>query len=98
MTASLAIPTAALVLPITEATLNAITEGVYQRLQSRLPDSRPSPWMTVTEVAAYLACKPDRIYSLKSAGRIPHYKDGSRLLFERGEIDEWVRAGGGIRP
>ncbi len=57
-----------------------------------------SPWLTVGEAAEYLRCPKSRVYALVSAGRIPHVKDGSRTLFNRGELDAWLRAGGGKRP
>lgn len=56
------------------------------------------PWIGVGDASAHLACPRSRIYALVSAGRIPHRKDGSRLLFRRSELDEWLAAGGGVRP
>ena len=52
----------------------------------------------VPGAADFLACKPDRIYALTSAGRIPVHRDGSRLLFDRRELREYVRNGGAKRP
>jgi excisionase family DNA binding protein len=46
----------------------------------------------------FLACPSSRVYSLVSARRIPHHRDGSRLLFRRSELDEWVQRGGAKRP
>jgi excisionase family DNA binding protein len=60
--------------------------------------SEPEPWIGVEEAAEHLACKKSRVYALTSAGRIPFHKDGSRLLFLRSELDEWVRNGGDRRP
>jgi excisionase family DNA binding protein len=69
------------------------------RLASRLPAHQAtSGWLGVTAAAEYLACPPSRLYALVSARRVPFCKDGSRLLFDRGELDAWVRAGGGRRP
>lgn len=59
---------------------------------------QPESWLDVPQASEYLACPRSRIYALVSTGRIPHHKDGSRLLFRREELDEWVRAGGGRRP
>jgi excisionase family DNA binding protein len=56
------------------------------------------PWIGVTDAAEHLACPTSRIYALVSARRIPFHKDGSRLLFKRSELDEWVRQGGAVRP
>jgi excisionase family DNA binding protein len=61
-------------------------------------DEHAIPWLDVEGAAKHLACPRSRIYALVSARRIPHHKDGSRLLFRREELDEWVRMGGGRRP
>ena len=55
-------------------------------------------WLGVRDAAGHLACPASRIYALVSAGRIPHHRDGSRLLFRRSELDAWVERGGAIRP
>jgi excisionase family DNA binding protein len=56
------------------------------------------PWIGVGDASAHLACPRSRIYALVSAGRIPHRKDGSRLLFRRSELDAWLAEGGAVRP
>jgi excisionase family DNA binding protein len=58
----------------------------------------PEPWIGVDEATGHLACAKSRIYALVSAGRIPHVKDGSRLLFRRSDLDRWLAEGGGKRP
>jgi excisionase family DNA binding protein len=45
-------------------------------------------YLDVEEAASYLACDKDRIYDLKSMGRLRYAKDGRRLLFRR----EWLDA------
>lgn len=60
--------------------------------------SAPESWLNVADAAAYLACPRSRVYSLVSARRIPHEKDGSRLLFKRSALDDWLTAGGARRP
>jgi excisionase family DNA binding protein len=55
-------------------------------------------YLDVAGAAEFLACPTSRIYSLVSARRIPFHKDGSRLLFDRGELREYVAAGGAKRP
>jgi excisionase family DNA binding protein len=59
---------------------------------------KAEPWIGVRDAAAHLACPRSRIYALVSAGRIPHRKDGSRLLFRRSELDSWLTQGGAVRP
>ena len=56
---------------------------------------------SATHLGAILAALRDELVeqaAVRAAGRIPHYKDGSRLLFDRGELQEYVRNGGSKRP
>ena len=62
------------------------------------PQVAAEAWITLAEAAEYLACKPRRLYALKAAGRIPHRKDGERVLFRRSELDRWLVEGGGRVP
>jgi excisionase family DNA binding protein len=78
--------------------LEAIAERAAEIVTERLDQNNRDGFLDVAGAAEFLACKPDRIYALKSAGRIPFYKDGSRLLFDKAELREWVRNGGGKRP
>lgn len=77
---------------------------LVERIAERAADlvaerqSSVSHWLTVDEAAEYLRCPKSRIYSLVSARRIPFVKDGSRTLFDRAELDTWLRNGGGKRP
>lgn len=57
----------------------------------------PEGYIGVQEAADFLACPTSRIYALVSSRRIPHYRDGSRLLFDRSELKEFVRNGGAKR-
>jgi len=56
------------------------------------------PWVGVAEAAAHLACKRQRIYDLvhrRDRTRIPHRKEGGRLLFKLSQLDRWLDSGGG---
>jgi excisionase family DNA binding protein len=37
------------------------------------------------------------VYRLAKDGRIPHFKLGGDLRFEKSVIDEWIQRGGGVR-
>jgi excisionase family DNA binding protein len=50
-----------------------------------------SPWMAIERAAAYLDLPKQRLYRLTASGEIPHYKQEGRLLFNRGELDAWLR-------
>jgi excisionase family DNA binding protein len=65
-------------------------------LAAREPEAER--WVGVAEAAEHLSCPRSRIYALTSAGRLPHRKDGTRLLFRLSELDAWLERGGGRRP
>lgn len=71
---------------------DAVIEAIAVRVVSMIGQAQPSasPWLTVTDAAAYLAWPKDRIYKLTSAGAIPHRKHGNRITFRREELDEWL--------
>jgi excisionase family DNA binding protein len=78
-----------------------LVEAIAERAAEMLADRRApelEAWIGVEEAAEHLACPKSRVYGLSSAGRIPHRKDGSRLLFRRSELDEWLDRGGAKRP
>jgi excisionase family DNA binding protein len=79
-------------LELDEQTLEELAERVAELLAERRPNG-PEPWIGVEEAAEHLACPRSRIYSLvhrRDSTRIPHRKDGSRLLFKRSELDAWL--------
>ncbi|MHB8643892.1 MAG: helix-turn-helix domain-containing protein [Gaiellaceae bacterium] len=49
--------------------------------------SEPSPYMSVREAAEYMRCSRQRIDDLLSQRRLTRFKDGSRTLVRRDEIE-----------
>lgn len=98
---------AAVTLSMPDAVLDAIAQRVAAMLadEQHTPPRAPDPWIGVDEAARYLACKRSRVYSEVARAKdprhpnpIPHERDGQRLLFRRGDLDEWVRQGGHREP
>ena len=90
--------TTALLAEMSESDLDQLAELLAPRLAPRLTDTTTrTGWLDVDQAAEHLACPKSRLYALTSTRRIPHQRDGSRLLFDRNELDEWVRAGGAKR-
>jgi len=84
-------------LELDDDALDAVAERVAEILVER-EAGRPEPWVGVEEAAEHLACPPSRVYALTSACRIPHERDGSRLLFRRSQLDLFIAEGGAKRP
>ena len=74
-----------------------LAERIAERL-SLSSGNADDGFLDVDGAAAFLACPRSRIYALVSARRIPHHRDGSRLLFDRAELRDYVRRGGARRP
>jgi excisionase family DNA binding protein len=59
-------------------------ELVLERLEvAQAPESE---FLTVSEAAEFLRCKPQRIYDLLSGRQLERFKDGSRVLVKRAEL------------
>ena len=84
--------------PSLEALLERLAEriaaDVARRLAANSEEGDPgqrSRWMGIEKAAAYLDWPKQRLYKLSASGAIPHYKQEGRLLFHRGELEDWLR-------
>lgn len=75
---------------LSDEALAAIAERVASLLAERDRVLHPEPWIGVVEAAEHLHCRPQRIYSLVHQGRVSPRREGSRLLFRRSELDQWL--------
>ena len=79
--------------------LDQLAALLAPRIAARIDhDEGAGGYLDVAGAAEFLACSTSRIYGLVSARRIPHYKDGSRLLFDCAELRAFVAAGGARCP
>lgn len=53
-------------------------------------------FMDMNILSSYICLSKSFIYKKVRKNEIPHYKMGSRTLFEKDEIDQWVKSG--MRP
>jgi excisionase family DNA binding protein len=79
-------------------TIEQIAARAAELVAARKRDGEPDAWLSVAGAAEYLACSSSRLYGLVSARRIPFEKDGSRVLFRRSALDQWVTEGGARCP
>ena len=85
-----------LALSIPDALIERIVELVLTRLADR-GESRRTPYLSVAEAAERLRAKPQRVYDLLSSGRLTRFKDGSRVLVSRDELDAYLAGAGRSR-
>jgi excisionase family DNA binding protein len=78
-------------LELTSESFSKLVEEVAVLVLERLPTTEPpSPYLTTAEAAEYLRAKPQRVHDLLSSGRLGRFKDGSRTLFLRAELEALV--------
>ena len=72
-------------------------EGVVQHIVDARVDALPRPtsdgprWMTTSEAAAHLRLTETALRKRTQRGLVPTHRDGSRLLFDRAELDRVVQ-------
>ena len=49
-------------------------------------------WITIEEAAKYLEIGKTNLYALTREGKIPSSKVGKKWLFEKSQLDAWIRA------
>lgn len=74
-----------------------LVEAIVERVLERIGDTR-SPYLDVDEAAEYLRCKRQRVYDLRSQGRLTKLGDGSRVLVLRAELDALVGVASVLPP
>jgi excisionase family DNA binding protein len=69
--------------------LQAIAAAVEAKLQPTAQLAE-SPYLTVREAATYIRARPQRICDLLSSRRLSKYKDGTRVLIRRSDLDDYL--------
>ncbi len=86
-----------LALPIPEEFLRSLEELVRRALVDALASDRAvaaDGFLDVAGAAAYLTSTPTAIRALVKRRAIPFHKaPNGRILFDRNELDTWVRVG-----
>lgn len=83
-------PNGGLALTVPDELLEALACRVAELLVPLISAPAGSPWLTVTEAAEHMRCKPKRIYDLISQHRLPAHRDGGRVLLRRDELDAYL--------
>jgi excisionase family DNA binding protein len=52
-------------------------------------------WLSVDEIADHLGIKRDTVYRWISERQMPGHKIGRLWKFNKKEVDQWVKSGGG---
>jgi excisionase family DNA binding protein len=66
-----------------------VADLLEERARPRLGNAAPV-LLSVTEAAEMLRCKPQRVYDLRSAGRLPRTTEGGRAVVRRSDLERLV--------
>jgi Helix-turn-helix domain len=79
---------------ILDEVVSRVAELVVELLSNTryvpVPSGAPHDLLSVREAALALRCKPQRIYDLRSSGRLPKTTEGGRAVVRRSDIDALV--------
>jgi len=50
-------------------------------------------WLTVDDISKYLSVTKDTIYKWIENRDMPAHKVGRKWMFQKSEVDEWVKSG-----
>jgi excisionase family DNA binding protein len=70
-----------------------VADILEERARSSRANDRDRRWLSVDEAAAYIASSKQRIYDLRSSGRLTRHGDGRRALISRAELDQLISGG-----
>ena len=77
-------------LEIAPEQVDVIARRVAEIVTARTPPPVESKYLTVQEAAALLRSKPQRVYDLVSAAVLTRYKDGTRVLLLRADVEAYL--------
>jgi excisionase family DNA binding protein len=73
--------------------VDRVADRVVQRLGS-LPSSPTAELLSIAEAAELLRCKPQRVYDLRSSGRLPRTVEGGRAVVRRTDVERLISEDG----
>jgi hypothetical protein len=80
--------------PFPDELVEAVAQRTAELLAERLTvRGQSSLWVDYQGAAEHLGCAPKRIRNLTSQRRIPHHREGGRVIYHKGELDAWVLDG-----
>lgn len=82
---------------ITELVNEAVQTALVQRQdvvqQEQVEQQVKAEVMNADQAAEFLHIAKQTLYSMTSRRKIPFYKNGKKILFRRGDLEEWLNSG-----
>ena len=72
--------------------INSIKALILDNMKAnRQPEQAQPEIMSIKETAEFLRLSESKIYQLVSRNEITHFKQGSRVLFSRNDLLQWLQ-------
>ncbi len=82
---------------ITELVNEAVQTALVQRndvvQQEQVEQQVKAEVMNADQAAEFLHIAKQTLYSMTSRRKIPFYKNGKKILFRRGDLEDWLNSG-----
>ncbi len=82
---------------ITELVNEAVQTALEQHQETAITElaenNQKAEVLNAVQAAEFLHIAKQTLYSLTSRRKIPFYKNGKKILFRRGDLEEWLNSG-----
>lgn len=75
------------------AVQTALEQQQEKRSQEQIHIDHREEVLNADQAAAYLHIAKQTLYTLTSKRKVPFYKNGKKILFRRGDLDDWLNRG-----
>jgi hypothetical protein len=79
---------------VLEQLAQRVADILEERAGGRKMVAMADRWLTVDQAATYIGSRPQRVYDLRSSGRLTRHGDGARALVDKHELDQLIEGGG----
>ena len=75
----------------TDELVEILREELGKIISISKPESKAKEYLNVSQLSQYIFLSVPAIYQRVANDTIPHSRIGSRIIFEKSEIDVWVK-------
>jgi excisionase family DNA binding protein len=78
---------------VNEAVQTALEQHQDASATELVENNQKAEVLSADQAAEFLHIAKQTLYSLTSRRKIPFYKNGKKILFRRGDLEEWLNSG-----
>jgi excisionase family DNA binding protein len=78
---------------VNEAVQTALEQHQDASANELVENNQKAEVLSADQAAEFLHIAKQTLYSMTSRRKIPFYKNGKKILFRRGDLEEWLNSG-----